>query len=231
MKDPRALISHGLSRVGSLFQQASNKIHVTSHEMRVQSWFDIDGDKTLRLDYDTLGSDSIVFDLGGYEGQWTSDIFSKYCCNIHIFEPVPSCCSIIRRRFAHNQKIFVYDFGLSSTTNTAMINVAADKSSVFYGPNTEKLSINLVSISDFLRQSKISQVDLAKINVEGSEYDILEDLIASHRIQDFINIQVQFHNFVPDAEDRMRRIQEQLKKTHRLTYQYVFVWENWQLNI
>jgi hypothetical protein len=43
------------------------------------------------------------------------------------------------------------------------------------------------------------------------------------------NVQVQFHDFVPDAERRMRRIQEKLGKTHSLTYQYLFVWENWAL--
>jgi hypothetical protein len=42
------------------------------------------------------------------------------------------------------------------------------------------------------------------------------------------NIQVQFHDFVPDAEGRMQRIQEKLAQTHELTYQYLFVWENWR---
>ena len=45
-------------------------------------WFDIKGDKTLRLQY-PLNEESIVFDLGGYHGQWASDIFNKYMCNIN----------------------------------------------------------------------------------------------------------------------------------------------------
>ena len=43
------------------------------------------------------------------------------------------------------------------------------------------------------------------------------------------NIQVQFHDFVLDAESRMKSIQADLRKTHELTYQYDFVWENWKL--
>ena len=43
------------------------------------------------------------------------------------------------------------------------------------------------------------------------------------------NIQVQFHDFIPNAEERMQKIQKHLEKTHRLTYQYLFVWENWNL--
>jgi hypothetical protein len=39
---------------------------------------------------------------------------------------------------------------------------------------------------------------------------------------------VQFHDFVPNAEPRMRQIQQALAETHELTYAYPFVWENWR---
>ena len=42
-----------------------------------------------------------------------------------------------------------------------------------------------------------------------------------------IDLQVQFHDFVPDAQRRMHAIQQQLGRTHSLTYQSEFVWENW----
>jgi len=34
---------------------------------------------------------------------------------------------------------------------------------------------------------------------------------------------------VPDAKARVQNIRRQLERTHRLTYQYDFVWENWRL--
>jgi hypothetical protein len=40
------------------------------------------------LEYD-LNADSVCIDIGGYEGQWASDIFGRYGCTIHVFEPVP----------------------------------------------------------------------------------------------------------------------------------------------
>ena len=43
------------------------------------------------------------------------------------------------------------------------------------------------------------------------------------------NIQISFHEIVPNAEIRMKKIQLELKKTHFLTYQYLFVFENWQI--
>jgi len=46
-------------------------------------------------------------------------------------------------------------------------------------------------------------------------------------IKQFKNIQVQFHSFFPNAEERMLTIQSKLKETHRLEWQYRFVWESW----
>ena len=51
------------------------------------NWVRDNGDHTLRLDYD-LNEDSIVFDVGGYRGDFTSAIFNKYNCNVYVFEPV-----------------------------------------------------------------------------------------------------------------------------------------------
>jgi hypothetical protein len=44
------------------------------------------------------------------------------------------------------------------------------------------------------------------------------------------DIQVQFHDFVPDAEIRRDEIRRALSATHHLTYDYPFVWENWRIN-
>ena len=67
-----------------------------------------------------------------------------------------------------------------------------------------------------------------KINIEGAEYDLLDHLIETGFIANIINLQIQFHEFVPNAKERMENIQKRLEKTHALTYQHEFVWENWK---
>lgn len=74
----------------------------------------------------------------------------------------------------------------------------------------------------------IKNINLLKINIEGGEYDLLEHII-QHNLQEKIeNIQVQFHKNIDDSECRRKNIQQLLKKTHVLTYNYDFIWENWQ---
>ena len=214
-------------KIGKICYFRARKIYQSPQELRVVPWFEIQGDKTLRLNYE-LDEESIVFDLGGYEGQWSSDIFSKYCSHIHIFEPMPEFASDIEQRFLKNSKISVHRFGLAGETCKENLCVSADGSSVFK-QSSNSVEITLIKAIDFLNENKIHHIDLMKINIECGEYNLLEHLIETGFIKQIDNIQVQFHDFVPNAEQRMKEIQQKIATTHNLTYQYEFVWENWKL--
>jgi FkbM family methyltransferase len=206
------------------------RLLTTGRERRAVKWMRSGFDKTLRLEYD-LTSSSIVLDLGGYEGQWSQDIFDHYGCTIFIFEPVPEFAKGIRERFIDNPKIVVHEFGLAGVSGTARIVIDSDRSSMFPSAalNRSRIQeIRLVRAADFINEQKLSSIDLMKVNIEGGEYDLLEHLIKENLVSNITEIQVQFHNFVPKASRRMRDIQSRLEDTHRLTYQSEFVWENWQ---
>ena len=201
------------------------KYFPSEKDKAAKKWFSDGGDKNLRLNYD-LNKDSIVFDVGGYVGDWTSDIYSKYLCRIHIFEPIPKFAELIKKRFEKNKDIKSYNFGLGGKTQKRKMSFDEYSSSSFKKGEQETL---IKDISEFIESQKIKQIDLMKINIEGDEYDLLENLIISGKIKNIKNIQVQFHDFVPNAKNRMKKIQKDLRKTHKLTYQYYFIWENWNL--
>ena len=70
-----------------------------------------------------------------------------------------------------------------------------------------------------------------KINIEGAEYDLLDSLISKNNHSIVQNLQIQFHDFVfSDVKERMFKIHSELCKSHSLSYQYEFVWENWKKN-
>ena len=200
---------------------------LSKHEKTVNCWKKDDGDK-LRYKYN-LNSNSIVFDLGGYIGQWTNDIYSRYNCNIFVFEPVESFYKNINKRFEGNNKIKVFNFGLSDENKEADISIKEDASSL-YAKGGKNAKIKLVKASDFIKEKNIKKIDLMKINIEGGEYDLMEEIISSGTINQIENIQIQFHHFIDNAEKRMKEIQTKLEKTHHTTFQYKFVWENWEKN-
>jgi FkbM family methyltransferase len=214
-----------INRTAQIMAGVGRRVYVDPQAARSAPWFAVNGDKTLRLDYD-LNPNSVVFDIGGYEGQFASDIVAASCATVHVFEPVPDFAAKIARRFRHNPKVHVHAFGLAGTGRKETISVSADASSVMKSGNN--VEIELVSVLDFIRDDNITQIDLMKINIEGGEYELLESLIDSGFVKNIRDIQVQFHDFFPNAEKRMQAIQNKLNDTHGLTYQYVFVWENWR---
>lgn len=188
------------------------------------------GDSYLRYHYD-LNSDSVVFDLGGYLGDFTQGIVEKFDCNVYVFEPVPEYAKKISQRFIDNEKVKVFAFGLEDKDSKERIYLNNDGSSVYEVKDiADSVEIEYRNISQFLKENKIKRIDLMKINIEGGEYALLEHLLKTKRIQQIENIQVQFHYIKNlNAKKRQERICQQLMRTHELTWAYrPFIFENWK---
>ncbi len=195
----------------------------------VKRWFLEQADGSLRLDY-SLDKNSVVFDVGGYEGSWASDIYQKFESNIFIFEPVPDFANDIKTRFCNNKKVQVLAYGLSDKNEKLSISLGGDNSSFYINSKSKVVSAEICEFSDELLTSLgVKQIDLMKINIEGGEYDLLEHMIKNNTIKLVKNIQIQFHNFVPNAIERRNKLRLQLALTHQETWCYEFVWENWKL--
>jgi hypothetical protein len=150
----------------------------------------------------------------------------QYGCNIYVFEPVFG--EKLIEKFKDNDKVLVFKFGLSDRNCTKHICVSEDSTSL-HKTYKSTLPITLWSMKDLMGWHKTHTVDLIKINIEGEEYALLECIIKHNLCGRFRNIQVQFHDFVPNATERMQAIQDKLRETHELTWQYSFIWENWRL--
>jgi FkbM family methyltransferase len=197
-------------------------------------WYEVDGDNTLRVNYD-LGPASVIYDVGGYEGDWAAEMASRYGASIYVFEPVIKFVNDLKNRFGRNPTIHILPYGLGGSDAKLLISHLGEASSVFREKNnfnekaSEKEEVSLRAIDQVMDELHTPQIDLIKINIEGGEYDLLECLINKGLISQIRHLQIQFHDFVPDAGARMERIKRELSLTHTQTYEYLFVWENWTL--
>lgn len=195
-------------------------------------WCLDNGDNTLRINYD-LNENSIVIDAGGYKGDWSEVISKKYDPTIFIFEPIETYYLYLLEKFSNNRKIHIIHGGLAEEDRESIIYHSNDASSIFdeEGTTSNKSSerIKLFSLFKFMKEENIGHIDLLKINIEGGEYDLLEDIINKGISNKISDIQVQFHTFIPLCKERKDSIRKDLQKTHLLTYDYEFIWENWEL--
>lgn len=190
-------------------------------------WFADKGDSIHRLNYN-LNQDSVYVDVGAYIGDFAKKIHDKFGCKIYCFEPVNKYFQQISKTFDGISNAEYYNIGLGNQNQNMDINIEGDASSLHKSGNqTETIIIR--NIVDVFRKLSISNIDLIKINIEGAEYDLLDHSIQTGLTNNIKNIQVQFHDFFPDSTERRNLIRQKLKETHKLTYDYEFVWENWEL--
>ncbi|MGY6276300.1 FkbM family methyltransferase [Methylomonas sp. MgM2] len=223
----RLFFRKGLRFVAAKLLKLGDKCYQSELEKNVALWNQYHGDETYRLQYDNIDQSSLVLDVGGYKGQWASDIYAMYQCKIYVIEPVQQFAEIIRKRFDRNSDICVFTIALSNENRTDFISLDQNKSSL-YKTSSSCTKIQLVDVENFFTENKIESVAIMKINIEGGEYELLEQMIDLGLTKKVINFQIQFHDFISDAKERLESIQERLSQTHLCTYKYPFVWENWR---
>jgi FkbM family methyltransferase len=183
-----------------------------------------------RYEYE-LGPTSVVLDVGAYEGTFTRTIHERYGCEVYAFEPIRRHYETVKALAGPSVEVF--NFGIGASDRTERISVRGDSSSIFARAHAEldasareSEQIEIRGLAGVLEALDLRYVDLLKLNVEGCEYEILEQILRDGLAECFENIQVQFHELVPDAHVRREAIREGLARTHRLTYDEPCVWEN-----
>lgn len=179
--------------------------------------------ENMRYDY-PLDCTSFVIDLGGYEGRFASILHQAYACDIDVYEPIDSFFIDCVKNLQPYPIVRIFKYGVGGSERTETFSVETDRTGVFASGNHEEVKIK--DIKDVIGDRF---VDLIKINIEGMEYEVLERVIELGLQTKLKNIQVQFHRIAPDSEKRYETIREELLKTHKLTFDYPFVWQNFTL--
>ncbi len=192
----------------------------------IDRWYSDGCEDTLRLDY-PLTSESVVFDVGGYQGDFAQKIAARYDSWVYVFEPVPAFFELLVQRFRSNPKVKIFNFGLSKSDELTSITLSDNGSSV-YRRGEANASIRLRDIRSIVDELGIKRIDLIKINIEGGEYVLLSRMLEEDILPICQDLQIQFHRFYPNAKRLRGEIRNGLKRTHALTYDYPFIWENWR---
>jgi FkbM family methyltransferase len=204
--------------------------------------------ESTRYDY-PLTPDSVVIDAGGFEGNWAAVIAARYDCTVHVLEPVSRFRERIdrNRRLLMHAKATVHPWGVAAQERHAVFHVAGDSSGEWAFGLPDEETVRLRGIGEVLAELAPNGCALLKLNIEGAEFEVLEWLVgntrcrvvaggqigawqtvkgAEHLLPD--NIQVQFHSTMANAEARYDAIAAGLSRTHELTWQSKWCWENWR---
>ena len=186
------------------------------------------GGNQLLLDIN-IDSNQLVLDIGGYRGEWTSQIFLKYGCKSIIYEPSQSFAEICINKFKLNPSIQVVSAGVGGENRKAQFSKAEDGTSEHLEKKTDFFEAEIIDIATVIKNLP-AQVGCVKINIEGGEYELLERLITTGNISSVNNLLIQFHQQPEGYEGRYHSIIENLRKTHSCVWSFHMVWEYWSIN-
>lgn len=192
-----------------------------------EKWDLDNAEEKLLLTHD-LTQDSVVFDVGGYVGKWAQEIVERYDPHMYIFEPVPEFCEKLRRKFKHNDKVKVLEYGLASDDGIMPVRVNGAASAVdSSGIRVCKFRRAVDAAIELLNVGRIDElnIDLMAINIEGGEYDLLPHIIQSSLIRQIRDLVVQFHPLWPSSYEQWMKIREQLNVWHSEVWNYPMCWQ------
>jgi FkbM family methyltransferase len=171
----------------------------------------------------------IFLDVGSNQGQTISSIldpvygFNRTYCRygfhrIYSFEPVPALHELVSRKYRGRQFVF-FPVGLwKETCEKPIYSPGSQSGSIF----ADKINVDpahsiickFVRVSDWFRDY-LAETDevYVKLNCEGSEVDIIEDLLDSNEYRKITSLGVSFDvKKIPSQRDREEQIKLRLQE-------------------
>jgi FkbM family methyltransferase len=161
-------------------------------------------------DATSLSADSIVYSAGvGDDISFDLALIERYGLTIHAIDPTPAAIEWLAHQ--HPPKTFIlhpYALGGRDATTRFFANKNPDwiSHSMLQTSHTvaEAIEVPLRRLATLMRELGHDRIDLLKLDIEGAEYEVIDDLLAS-RIP-IGQLLVEFHHrFEGIGPDRTRR--------------------------
>lgn len=191
-------------------------------------WDNDNGDFTKILDY-PIDSTSQVIELGGYIGEWTEKIVNKFNPKLLIIEPIPDFVKTLKDKFKDFSNVTIDKSAISTSNKKIKLHVLDSRTSESIKVSNKKIKSNAHNIEYFIKKYNLNKIDLIQVNIECEEYPLLLHWITTDFLKNVRFIQIQFHTFCENYEEKYSIISEGLKKLgFEIRYRYDFVWESWE---
>jgi FkbM family methyltransferase len=154
------------------------------------------------LPRDLLKSDSVVYSFGiGNDASFDLDIIERYGCNVHGFDPTPTCKKWVEKQAFPSQFIF-HPIGLGEIDSLIGFQSPEKEGNVSFfraKNNSIELTLPVKRLSTIMAELGDTQIDVLKLDIEGFEYQVLPDILLS-RIYPKV-LAVEFHHRMYGYED------------------------------
>lgn len=168
----------------------------------------------------TLSGRSLVVDLGAHKGEFSRFITSEYGCSVmgleanpHLFEALPALPRTRFMNLAINRNDAPVVFHVSDNLEASSVIEEVAKS---LGSLT-KVTVTGITLDSLFDNNKITSVDLLKVDIESSEFLMLE-MATDKTLAKAGQITVEFHLKAGSNEYSVERVMTISKRLGRLGF-------------
>jgi FkbM family methyltransferase len=155
-----------------------------------------------------ISKDSIVYSFGiGEDVSFDLDIIKNHECHVFAYDPTPKSIEWISRQDLPGKFHFL-PFGLSHQDGESVFYLPKNKAHVSGSLSLtdnidakEKISIPVFRLKTLMEKNSHDHINVLKMDIEGAEYEVLEDIIHSGVVVE--QILVEFHHrFMHDGTSK-----------------------------
>jgi FkbM family methyltransferase len=157
---------------------------------------------------DILNHESVVLDLGGWRGNFAAQINAKYGCEVHVFEPNQKQIVILNDRFADNEKIHVHPYAVGGVDEYVKFYPSPEDypgqekgssllSASPYVDDAFAYDVTKLSLASAAKKMGIDSFDLIKMDIEGGEFELFDDVDSVNFLKSAKMLTVEFHFKMP----------------------------------
>lgn len=171
--------------------------------------------------YDILPIENhkVVLDIGANVGLWTKYILSKEAEEVYCFEPNLKAIDHLKKTLINDHNTHIIDKAVYKERATLQFYIDDANSLVSSlipeSGKSPSYDVDAITLEDAINLTGHSTIDLVKIDIEGAEFDIIENLSqsTSDRIDSFL---IEFHDFY--FQNGMHKVEGLQKKLEDLGF-------------
>lgn len=135
---------------------------------------------------DPLNSESVVYSFGiGMDISWDRQMIERFGLTVHGFDPSPGCLEWIRGAELPDKFIF-HPIGIAAGDGTLKLYPPPTARTVHYSainrakaPEKAAIEVSVKRLATIVEELDHDHIDLLKIDVDGAEYEVIPDVLAS----------------------------------------------------
>lgn len=167
--------------------------------------------------YDRYDIDNcrVVFDIGANVGLWTKYILSKNAGKVYCFEPNKKALSHLKKSLSEDKNVDIIDKAVYKENTTLKFYIDDENSLVSsilsQTGKSHSYAVEAISLKTAIEMSGESMVDLIKMDIEGAEFEIIENIDSEicDKVGSFL---IEYHDFYfENGEEKVNDLINKLK--------------------